>query len=69
MSLAPPLPTQLPLCLSAGSMRCALWDSDSQENVGDPQPLGYGSHQDSAPIFTKESWYQEGVGGFGVTAR
>ena len=44
-------------------MRCALWDSDSHENVGDPQPLGYGSHQDSAPIFTKESWYQEGVGG------
>jgi len=50
-------------------MRCALWDSDSQENVGDPQPLGYGSHQDSAPIFTKESWYQEGVGGALVSLR
>ncbi|KAJ8789643.1 hypothetical protein J1605_004880 [Eschrichtius robustus] len=34
-------------------------DPDFQENVGCPWPLGYGGHQNSALILTKELWYDE----------
>lgn len=37
-------------------------DSDFQEIVGCPQPPGYRSHQNTALIFTRELWHDEGEG-------